>query len=99
VPAYIIARADIGDTEAFRRYQDAVLPVLEDFGGRFLVRLGAPGILEGDDDRRLVVIVEFPSMERLHAFSASPEYQAVKGMRDGIALIEAVAVEGAVEGA
>ena len=98
MPAYIVARADIGDAEAFRLYQDAVLLILRDFGGRFLVRLGAPEHLEGPDDRRLLVVVEFPSMERLRAFSASPEYRAVKGMRDGIAVIEAIAVEGAVEG-
>ncbi len=99
MPAYIVARADIGDAEAFRLYQDAVLPILGDFGGRFLVRLGAPEHLEGAHDRRLLVVVEFPSMERLRAFSASPEYQAVKGMRDGIAAIEAIAVEGPAEGA
>ncbi len=98
MPAYIVARADIGEAEAFRLYQDAVLPILREFGGRFLVRLGTPENLEGNDDRRPLVVVEFPSMERLRAFSASPEYQAVKGMRDGAAVIEAVAVEGAVEG-
>ncbi|MDP6573012.1 MAG: DUF1330 domain-containing protein [Rhodospirillales bacterium] len=99
MPSYIVARADIGDVEAFRLYQDAVVPILGLFGGRFLVRLGTPQHLEGSDDRRLLVVVEFPSMERLRAFAASPEYQAVKGMRDGIAAVEAIAVEGPVEGA
>jgi uncharacterized protein (DUF1330 family) len=97
VPAYIVARADIGDADAFRLYQDAAPPILGQFGGRFLVRLGAPEPLEGSDDRRLLVVVEFPSMERPRAFSASPAYQAVKGMRDGIAAVEAIAVEGPVE--
>ena len=99
MPAYVVARADIGDAAAFRLYQDAVRPILGQFGGRFLVRCAAPEHLEGAADRRLLVVVEFPSMERLRAFSASPEYQAVKGMRDGIAVIEAVAVEGPGEGA
>ncbi len=94
MPAYIVARAAIGEAEKFRLYQDAVASILGLFGGRFLVRLAEPEPLEGSDDRRPVVIVEFPSMERLGAFSASPEYQAVKGMRDGIAVIEAIAVEG-----
>ena len=93
MPAYIVARAEIGEAEKFRLYQDAVAPILGQFGGRFLVRLGTPEPLEGSDDRCPLVIVEFPSMERLRVFSASPEYQAVKGMRDGIAVIDAVAVE------
>ncbi|HJO72991.1 MAG: DUF1330 domain-containing protein [Rhodospirillales bacterium] len=97
MPAYIVARADIDDAAAFRLYQDAVLPILGQFGGRFLVRCGAPEHLEGAHDRRLLVVVEFSSMERLRTFSASPEYQAVKGMRDGIAAIEAIAVEGPIE--
>jgi uncharacterized protein (DUF1330 family) len=94
MPAYIVARAHISETERFRVCQDAVAAILYLFGGRFLVRLGGFDILEGIDDRRHAVVVEFPSMERLRAFSASPEYQAVKGMRDGIAVIDAIAIEG-----
>jgi uncharacterized protein (DUF1330 family) len=43
-------------------------------GGRYLVRGGATDLAEGGPEPRNLIIVEFPSMERLRQWYASPEY-------------------------
>lgn len=48
---------------------------------------------DGNDPGR-VVIIEFPSLSQAEAFYHSQEYQTAKGLRDGIAIAEILAVEG-----
>ncbi len=48
--------------EAFRRYEDAVLPLLAEHGGRLERRLRSP------DGRTEVHIVEFPSPESFESY-------------------------------
>ena len=49
------------------------------YGGRYLVRGGQAALAEGGPEPKNIIIVEFPSMERLREWYASPEYaQALK---------------------
>ena len=51
-------------------------------------------VLEGAYDGPRVVILEFPSAARAREFWASPEYAAVKALREGAAAMTAVILEG-----
>ena len=46
--AYLIAQTEIHDHETYDKYKAQVLPVIQKFGGRFVVRGGALEVLEGD---------------------------------------------------
>ncbi len=93
--AYLIAQIRITDPEGWAAYRAAVGPSAEKFGGRYVVRDASPQVIEGaaHDGRRLV-IYEFPSLEAIHAFWQSPEYVAVKALRESAAELDVWAVPG-----
>ena len=94
--AYLIVQIRFtAERAAFAAYRDAVGPLSQRFGGRYLVAGGAKvEALEGTHDGRSLVIFEFSSMEQLHAFWNSPDYAEVKKLREGLAELDVWAVPG-----
>ncbi|MDB5478978.1 MAG: hypothetical protein JWO83_31 [Caulobacteraceae bacterium] len=93
-PAYLIARVQVNDWDRYREYMKHSPRVIAQFGGRFIVRGGETAVLEGEDDGRRTIIVEFPSLEQAKAFYASPEYAAVRSLREGAGTGTFTAIEG-----
>ncbi|MHC4244442.1 MAG: DUF1330 domain-containing protein [Planctomycetota bacterium] len=94
MPAYLIANVDIKDAEKFTDYMRATPPVIKQFGGRFLVRGGDFEICEGSWNPKRLVLVEFESMQKAKQFYNSPEYTAIKDLRQSSAYTEWVFVDG-----
>lgn len=92
--AYILARVEVGDWDRYRQYMSHTPRVIAAFGGRFIVRGGEATVLEGEDDGRRTVIIEFPSLEQAKAFFASPEYASVKALREGAGTGAFIAIDG-----
>ena len=92
--AYLVAQVRVADPPAYARYRAGVLPVIEKFGGRFIVRGGEVEALEGRHDGRRLVVIEFPSKERLRAFYESPDYAPLKALRRDAAEGDLWAVDG-----
>ncbi len=78
---YVVAVDEDTDPEGIARYRQIVPAIIEQFGGRFLVRGGKAEALEGDWEPSRLIIIEFPSVEQAKAWHASPEYQAVLPIR------------------
>ena len=91
---YIFVQTEVSDPGKYDTYKQAVPAVIEQYGGRFIVRGGDMEVLEGAYDGPRVVILEFPSAARAREFWASPEYAAVKALREGAAAMTAVILEG-----
>jgi uncharacterized protein (DUF1330 family) len=90
---YFIAHITVRDPEAYKEYVARDTPILEGFGGKFIVRGGQSKPVEGSLYERHVV-VEFPSYQAaLDAFN-DPEYQAVADIRRRTADSAIVIVEG-----
>ena len=79
--AYGIAEISVHDAEGYKAYVAAVTPLVEKFGGTYLVRGGRTLEKEGAPVKGRVVILEFPSLAAALAFYDSPEYQAVLPLR------------------
>ena len=94
MPAYIIARVNVTNAEKYKNYQALSPGALEKAGGRFLVRGGKTSTLEGPEENRRIVILEFENMEKAQAFYDSDEYQTAKGEREGAAEAQFIAVDG-----
>ena len=92
---YLVIDIEVTDPERYGRYRDAVVPVIERFGGSFLVRGGQIEPFEGPYSGHRLVILEFPTREKARAFWDSPEYGEVKKLREGAARSSAFGVEGA----
>ena len=92
--AYIIARIKVTDGEQYRKYTTETPAIVAKFGGRFIVRGGETVTLEGPEETRRVVVLEFPTLEQAKACYNSAEYQAAKALRAGAAEASFIAVDG-----
>lgn len=92
--AYIIARIEVTNLEAYKEYAAKTPAIAESFGGKFLVKAGAFEQIEGSGPDRHVVI-EMPDVATAKAFYASPEYQAILPIALNNSIRDLVIVEGA----
>lgn len=82
-PALMLIEADIHDMDGFRAYTQAIIPIVQRFGGTYLVMRGQRQDLEGDWGTTRVVISRWPSMDAARAFWFSSEYQDAIKLRQG----------------
>ena len=94
MPAYLIANVDIQDVEKFKEYLKATPSIVKKYEGKFLVRGGDFEVYEGNWNPKRLVVVKFESMQKAKQFYDSPEYNAVKELRQSSAYTEWVFVEG-----
>ena len=91
---YVIYDVDIHDMARYQEFMQQVKPAIEAAGGRYLARGGPFKVYEGDWEPKRLVLFEFPSMEAIDAFYNSPEYRAIKPLRDESSSARLIAVEG-----
>lgn len=91
---YLIIDAEILDHNKYDGYVAAVTSVVENFGGRYLVRGGEVEPFSGDYDGNRQVVIEFESKHKARVFWDSPEYAATKTLREGASRGRALGVEG-----
>lgn len=92
--AYIIVQAKITDPEKFKAYPAEAAKLVAKFGGTYRVLGGTAEGLEGEWSESKVVMSEWPDYETALAFWRSPEYSAVKSLREGAADVVVFAVDG-----
>jgi len=92
--AYIIFRIRVKDQKKLKAYQDSAPDIIKKYNGKIVVRGGDLLFLEGLEDSRRMVIIEFPSLEKAEEFYKSEEYAEAIKLRAGAADFEAVAIEG-----
>lgn len=95
MPAYMIVMARIKDRAAFLSgYAPAAAELVEQFGGRYLVRAQGAEILEGGlEPGASVVISAWPDKATIKKFWHSPEYAKVSALREGIADVDVLIVD------
>lgn len=94
MPAYVIARVQVNDPDQYAKYRAVTPGAVAEFGGRFVVRGGAMETLEGPEETRRVVVIEFDSMEKARAFYHSETYQAAVKLRQPASEAQLLLVEG-----
>ncbi len=92
--AYIIARIDVTDADQYEHYKASAPAAIAKYGGTYLARGGAVETVEGDQENRRVVILQFPDMDAARTFYNSPEYAAAREKRAGAANGQFLIVEG-----
>jgi uncharacterized protein (DUF1330 family) len=94
MPAYVLVEMDVTDQEAIADYRRLSTIAAEVNGARYLARGGATELLEGSGEPARIVLLEFDDLTAAKAWYRSPEYQAAKAAREGIATARFIAVEG-----
>ena len=97
-PAYLVAHIEVHDPAGLEEHRTGVVPVVAAYGGRYLVRGGALKTVEGAEQKRRLVILEFPSMDAAKDFYHSAEYAPVLQRRLDSAVSDIVFVEGCLPG-
>jgi uncharacterized protein (DUF1330 family) len=93
--AYMIITAKIADRVSFiAGYGAVAAQLVEQFGGRYVLRSPGAQLLEGDfGDGASMVISEWPSKAAALAFWNSPEYGEAKLLRAGVAECQVLLIE------
>ena len=94
--AYVISEVDVRDPQGFETYRSLAAPTIARYGGRYLVRGGAAVLAEGSSEPNTIIVVEFPSMQRLREWYASPEYAEALKVRQTAIDRRLIFVEGVV---
>ena len=94
MPVYLIIEINVHDPELYAEYTVQVLPIVERYGGRYLVRGNEIYPVTGDWRPERLVMVQFETMDQVHDFLTCPEYQALIPLRERAASSRAVIAEG-----
>ena len=97
MPAYVIAQVDVTDMEQYRKYTQLTPKTIADHDGHFLVRAGEMVTLEGEEETRRIVVLEFPTLEAAKTWFHSDEYQAARALRLNAANATFIAIDGVNE--
>lgn len=93
--AWLVITAHIRDRAGFMAgYAPTAAALVEQFGGRYVIR--APGALQLEGvgrDGASVVVSQWPDKAAALAFWNSPEYAAARKLREGLAEVSVLLVE------
>lgn len=82
MPAYLIALPEeIHDPAGLQEYVQQVIPLMAQFGGRYIMTSFAVTPLEGEFSNVGAAVAEFPSMDQLRAFWNAPAYAPLRELR------------------
>lgn len=79
--AYCIVYEYIDNPEMFEQYRKEVMPTIDAYGGKFLVRGGKFTVLEGAEPCERIALLEFPSRKAAEDWYHSPAYQKILPFR------------------
>lgn len=91
---YVIAQIEVSDAETYPSYVAMVQPIVEKFGGKFIVRGGRAVSYEGRPPGDRNVVIRFPSFEAAEAWYHSEDYAEAKALRQSASTSVQTIVEG-----
>ena len=92
--AYLVVElTGVSDEAGLGEYVAQVPDLAARYGGRYLAR-GPAHVLEGEHRPGMLVLLEFPSLERLQEMYDCDEYARLKALRQRSSTMNFLAVEG-----
>jgi uncharacterized protein (DUF1330 family) len=92
--AFVLAAETIKDESMFAAYRGKVLPTVEAFDGKFIVRGGHLTTLDGQWPHARLVIIEIPSRAAAEGWYKSADYQRIIGLRHNSSTGSLIIVDG-----
>ena len=94
--AYLIAEVEVTDPAAYEIYTSAVVPIVAQYRGEYIVRGGQTASFEGEAPKGRLVIIAFANMSAAQAFLMSDEYRPIADIRHKNAVSRIMIVEGVI---
>lgn len=92
--AYVVVDITITDSALYEEVKQRTPLVVAQYGGKYLARGGQVDVLHGTWQPARLVILEFESLEQARRWESSPEYTAIKLLRDQCARVNMVLLPG-----
>jgi uncharacterized protein (DUF1330 family) len=80
--AYLVGHITVKDNGLWRKYLAGVQESLSPFDAKVVFRGQLAGVLAGDHEHNLVVVIEFPDQSTLNSWYGSEKYQSLIPLRD-----------------
>ncbi len=91
---YVIASIDVTDPEEYQVYAQQAGATVAQYGGRYLARGSQIASIEGEWKPGRIALLEFPTEEQARAWYDSPEYSAIRGIRQRASRSHVILVQG-----
>jgi uncharacterized protein (DUF1330 family) len=85
---------EVNDISKLKEYKARVAPIVQQYGGRYVVLGGKVELVEGTWKPTFPVMIEFPTLEQAHRWYHSEEYRELKALRLSAGRFNAVFMEG-----
>jgi uncharacterized protein (DUF1330 family) len=97
MPVFMVIESRVRDSTLYSQYIQLVAPIIEKYGGRYLVRGGKIIPLGSEWNPERMIILEFPAEENIKQWLSSPEYQKIAPIREQGADTRAILLEGLID--
>ena len=91
---YVIANINVKNSEAYKEYVGKVKPIVEKFGGEYLVRNGEFKVIDGEWKHPRTVVIKFPTYEKALEWYNSEEYKHIKLIRLANSVANGIIIKG-----
>ena len=92
--AYVSIRIRVNNPTQLKPYQEVAPSIIKKYNGKIIVRGGEVITLEGPEENKRIVIIEFENIDKAKQFYNSEEYQAAIKLRKNVADFEIIAING-----
>jgi uncharacterized protein (DUF1330 family) len=92
--AYVVVDVEAKDLEKYEEYRKLAPAIVKAHGGKYIARGNKIEYLEGSWTPKYIAIVEFETFERAKAWYDSPEYVAVRPIRQQTTNSQMIIVDG-----
>jgi len=86
MPAYLLAICEVTNpNDNFKKYIAESSKLLEEMGGKYVIRGPSGNVLKGEELKgKVVILSEWPDMDTLLSFANGPKYQEeIAPLREG----------------
>jgi len=91
---YFIIQINVKNKENYKEYISKVTPIVEKFGGEYIIRGGKSINAEGKWPYERTVVLKFPTYEMVKKWHESDEYKPIKKIREDNSECNAIIIEG-----
>ena len=78
---YLLGQITINDKDQYKKYDSKIGDIIEEFGGKYLVKGGLRVVKEGNPTFQRDVLVEFKDVEAAERFFSSKEIKEISRFR------------------
>jgi len=91
---YILVKISVDNHELFKQYPPLSGPIMEKYGGKYIIRGGDFEVVEGKWLADRTTLVEFESLEKAKACYESLEYKKAREIRQKSTKSDLILIEG-----